>query len=155
MNFGGDSWIWVEYLKTKKEKVYFRSQILERPSIVEYWNISGVPVLPEIVIFTFLKSCWLRPEANNTGMPKWSRIVQYSCTSIWDLKYTFSARFFGLQIFYSYTKYHHHSSSLLSINVCFLFFAYIISCHIGNWIFKKMKKKKVVAKVVDFPDLDV
>ena len=33
------------------EKVYFRSQILERPSIGEYWNISGVPVLPENVIF--------------------------------------------------------------------------------------------------------
>ena len=28
------------------EKVNFRSQILERPSICEYWNISGVPVLP-------------------------------------------------------------------------------------------------------------
>ena len=27
------------------EKVYFRSQILERPSIDEYWNISGLPVL--------------------------------------------------------------------------------------------------------------
>ena len=36
-------------LKTKKflEKVYFRSQILEHPSIGEYWNIFGVPVLPE------------------------------------------------------------------------------------------------------------
>ena len=33
--------------KQKLEKVYFRSQILERPSIGEYWNISGVPVLPE------------------------------------------------------------------------------------------------------------
>ena len=32
----------------KREKVYFRSQILERPSIGEYWNISGVPVLPEM-----------------------------------------------------------------------------------------------------------
>ena len=30
------------------EKVYFRSQILERPSIGEYWNIFGVPVLPEM-----------------------------------------------------------------------------------------------------------
>ena len=37
------------------EKVYFRSQILERPSIGEYWNISGGPVLPENVIFTFLE----------------------------------------------------------------------------------------------------
>ena len=37
--------------KRKKEKIYFRSQILERPSIGEYWNIFGVPVLPENVIY--------------------------------------------------------------------------------------------------------
>ena len=42
--------------KKKKEKVYFRSQILERPSIGEYWNIFGVPVLPENVIFTFFRT---------------------------------------------------------------------------------------------------
>ena len=72
------------------EKVYFRSQILERPSIGEYWNISGVPVLPENVIFAFFRTCWWHPEANNTGTPKWSSIAQYSCTSIWDLKFTFS-----------------------------------------------------------------
>ena len=54
------------------EKVYFRSQILERPSIGEYWNISGVAALPENVIFTFFRTCWWHPEANNTGMPKWS-----------------------------------------------------------------------------------
>ena len=35
------------------KKVYFRSQILERPSIGGYWNISGVPVLPENVVFMF------------------------------------------------------------------------------------------------------
>ena len=29
----------------EKEKVYFRSQILERPSIGEYWNIFGVRAL--------------------------------------------------------------------------------------------------------------
>ena len=72
------------------EKVYFRSQILERPSIGEYWNISGVSVLSENVTFTFFRTCWLHSEANNTGTSKWSSIVQYSCTSIWDLKYTFS-----------------------------------------------------------------
>ena len=72
------------------EKVYFRSQILEHPSITEYWNIFGVPVLPENVIFTFFRTCWCYSEAYNTGMQKWSSIVQYSCTSIWDLKYTFS-----------------------------------------------------------------
>ena len=42
----------------KPEKVYFRSQILDRPSIGEYWNIFGVPVLPENVIFTFFRTCW-------------------------------------------------------------------------------------------------
>ena len=68
------------------EKVYFGSQILQRPSTDEYWNISGLPVLPENVIFTFLRICWLHPEANSTGTPEWSSIVQYSCTSIWDLK---------------------------------------------------------------------
>ena len=38
-------------------KVYFRSHILERPSIGEYWIISGVPVLPENVTFTFFRKC--------------------------------------------------------------------------------------------------
>ena len=33
------------------------SQILEYPSIGEYWNISGVPVLPEKAIFTFFRKC--------------------------------------------------------------------------------------------------
>ena len=79
-------WHWVyQTLLISLEKVNFRYQILECPSIGEYWSISGVSVLPENVIFTF----WLHPEANNTGTPKWSTIVQYSCTSIWDLKYTF------------------------------------------------------------------
>ena len=74
------------------EKVYFRSQILECASIVGYWNISGIPVLPKKVIFTFFRTCWRHPEANNTGTPKWvSIVVQYPCTSIWDLKYTFSS----------------------------------------------------------------
>ena len=62
------------------EKVYFRSQILERHSIGKYWNIPGVPVLSVNVIFTFFRTCWWHPEANNyTGMPKWSSIVQYLC----------------------------------------------------------------------------
>ena len=29
-------------------------------------------------------------EAYNTGTQKWFSIFQYSCSSIWDLKYTFS-----------------------------------------------------------------
>ena len=85
-----------KYCKVSKtEKVYFRSQILERPSIGEYWNISGVPVLPENMIFTFFRTCWCYSEAYNTGTQKWSSIVQYSCTSIWDLKYTFSTKTFA------------------------------------------------------------
>ena len=74
------------------EKVNFRSQILVRPSIGEYWNIFVVPVLPENVTFTFFRTCWCYSEAYNTGKQKWSSIVQYSCTSIWDLKYTFSLK---------------------------------------------------------------
>ena len=73
-----------------REKVNFRSQILVRPSIGEYWNTFGVPVLPENVIFTFFRMCWCYSEAYNTGTQKWFSIVQYSCTSIWDFKYTIS-----------------------------------------------------------------
>ena len=81
--------------KMVTEKVYFRSQILERPSIGESWNIFNVPVLPESVIFMFFRTCWCYSEAYNSGTQKWSSIVQYSCTSIWDLKYTFSMVTFG------------------------------------------------------------
>ena len=42
------------YLKFLTEKVYFMSQILERPSFGEYKNITGVPVLPENVTFNVL-----------------------------------------------------------------------------------------------------
>ena len=52
------------------EKVYFRSPILERPSIGKYWNISGVPVLTENVIFTFFRTCWCYSEAYNTRTQK-------------------------------------------------------------------------------------
>ena len=78
------------FSKVVVEKVNFKSQILERPSIGKYWNILCVPVLSGNVIFTSFRTCWWHPEENNTGTPKWSSIVQYSCTSIWDLKYTFS-----------------------------------------------------------------
>ena len=43
----------------------------------EYWNIFGVPVFPENVIFTFFRTCWCYSEAYNTGTQKWSSIVQY------------------------------------------------------------------------------
>ena len=93
-DFKMDSFLQAPHFRTSvrvlSEKVYLRSQILERPSIDEYWNISGVPVLPENVIFTFFRTCRCYSEAFNTGTQKWSSIVQYSCTSIWDLKYTFS-----------------------------------------------------------------
>ena len=55
---------------------------LESPSIGEYWNISGVLVLPKNVIFVFFRTCWWHPEANNTGTPKWFSIDQYLCTLI-------------------------------------------------------------------------
>ena len=66
--------------KNKAEKVYFRSQILERPSIGEYWNISGVPVLPENVILRSLEradviqkltilECQNGLEMSNTHVP--------------------------------------------------------------------------------------
>ena len=76
------------------EKVYFRSQILERPSIGEYWNIFSIPVLPENEIFTFFRTCWCYSEAYNTETQNWSSIVKYLCTNIWDFKYTFSVLIF-------------------------------------------------------------
>ena len=53
-------------------------------------------------------------------------------------------------IFHPYTKFHHHSSYPLSINFCFLFYAYIISRHIGNWTLTKMKKitRKLLPKLL-------
>ena len=54
--------------------------------------------------------------------------------------------------FYPYTKFHHHSSFPLSINFCFLFYAFIISSHIGNWTLTKMKKikRKLLPKLLIF-----
>ena len=37
------------------------------PSIGEYWNIFGVPELPENVIFMFFRTCWSYSEAYSTG----------------------------------------------------------------------------------------
>ena len=56
-------------------------------SILEHFWCTSVAQKCDIYV---LRSCWWDPEANNTGMPKWFSIVQYLCTSIWDLKYTFS-----------------------------------------------------------------
>ena len=65
----------LQFAKVGGEKVYFRSQILEHPSIGEYWNIFCVPVLPENVIFAFFRTCWCYSEAYNTGTQKWSSIA--------------------------------------------------------------------------------
>ena len=40
----------------------------ETSSIGEYWNTSGVAVLPINVICTFFRTSWWHPEANTTGM---------------------------------------------------------------------------------------
>ena len=44
------------------EKVYFRSLILEHSRIGKYWNISGVPALPENMTFMFFGTCWCYSE---------------------------------------------------------------------------------------------
>ena len=54
----------------------------EHPSIGEYGNISGVPVLPKNVIFTFFRICWCYSEAYSTGTQKWSSTVHYSCRDL-------------------------------------------------------------------------
>ena len=53
------------WTSVKSVKGFYRSQILECPSIGEYWNISGVPVLPETVIFMFFRTCCRCSEGNN------------------------------------------------------------------------------------------
>ena len=107
------------------EKVYLRSQILERPSIDEYWNISGVPVLPENVIFTFFRTCRCYSETFNTGTQKWSSIVQYSCTSIWDLKYTFS-------IYLNVRWHHDHLEILQTVYLIQFANSSTCSCEVNN-----------------------
>ena len=92
--------IFVAKLFQHWEKVYFRSQILERPSIGQYWNISGVPSLLENMIFTFFRKCWCYSEFCNTGTQKWSSIVQFLCTSIWDLNILFSQHCYCLRGYY-------------------------------------------------------
>ena len=111
------------YSLQKTEKVYFRSQILELPSIGEYWNILGVPVLPENVIFTFFRTCWCYSGGFNTGMQKWSSIVQYSHTSIWDLKFTFSQKTFATNwVKIKFSKY------IYGQNKFFIFFFSVFYC---------------------------
>ena len=75
-------WVLSQYIcrrmikKKHWEKVYFKSQILGRPSIGEYWHIIGVPLLPENVTFTFFRMCWCYSEAYNPETQKWSSIVK-------------------------------------------------------------------------------
>ena len=91
-------------------KVYFWSQILDCLSIGECWNISGVLVLPENVMFTSLEHA-SAIQAHNTGKQKCSRVVQYMCTSIWDLKYAFS--------FWELLHFHDHAQNFAKITVHF------------------------------------
>ena len=109
--------VFVRGLKEVREKVYFRSQILERPRIGEYWNIFGVPVLNENVISIFYRTCWCYSEAYNTGTQKWSSLVQYLCTSIWDLKYTFSVRCVGRKFNFHLGGGAEHEISFLPLEV--------------------------------------
>ena len=121
-----------------REKVYFRSQILERPSIGEYWNISGVPVLSENVIFTFFRTGWCYSEAYNTGIQKLSSIVQYSCTSIWDFKYTFSFRLYESEV-YTYPRGRPNEYTyMLSTEDSKLYVEWYL--FINGWQLAKMKK---------------
>ena len=99
------------------EKVYFRSPILERPRIGEYKNIFDLPVMPENVVFMFFSMCWCYLEAYNTGTQKWFSIVQYSCISIWDLKYTFSGFLFCFVLF------------------CFFLFCFVLFCFVFLFVF--------------------
>ena len=69
--------------KTEKSKL--------RP---RYWN---VPVLVyqyclKIWYLCSLERASVIQKLTILGRKKWSSIVQYSCTSIWDLKYTFSQK---------------------------------------------------------------
>ena len=63
----------MQWMTKTLEKIYFTSQILKLPCIYEYWNISGILVLPKNVIFEFCRTCY--PEAHNTGKQKWSSTV--------------------------------------------------------------------------------
>ena len=63
-----DDKFWIR-VKEHYEKVYFRSQILERPSIGEYWNIFGVPVVPEnMLVSSRSEQYWYdwMPKSSNT-----------------------------------------------------------------------------------------
>ena len=64
---------------------------------------------------------------------------------------------FKLSMCTAHVQTHINIAFLLpSKNFTFIFYAYLISRHIGNWIVKNNEtKKKVVAKVVDFPDFDI
>ena len=65
-----------------------------------YWNVPVLVNTGTFLVYQYcLKmwylyslecACWCYSEAYNTGTQKWSSIVQYSCTSIWNFKYTFS-----------------------------------------------------------------
>ena len=79
---------WVEII-IREFWNFIREKSGKNQGILFSWN-AGNPV-PENVIFTFFRMCWCYSEAYNVLEHKiWYSIVQYLCTSIWDLKYTFS-----------------------------------------------------------------
>ena len=73
------------------KKVNFSSHILKHPSTGEYCNIYGVQVLSKNVTLTFFRKTRfiLLSRSSRYWNVEWPVVVQYSCTSIWDLKYTF------------------------------------------------------------------
>ena len=46
--------------------------LLEHPSISEYWEVSGVPVLPKNVVFMFIRRCWCYADGHRLECRKWS-----------------------------------------------------------------------------------
>lgn len=72
------------------EKIQLKSHILQHSNIGEYQSIYYVPVLSEIVIFTFFRISQYYLQAEDSGMQKWSSIAQYSYTSFQNLEVPFS-----------------------------------------------------------------
>ena len=77
--------------KSEKQKSKGKS-LLQVPVLVNTGTFLVYQYCPKMWYLHSLEhaDCWCYYEAYNTGTQKWSSIVQYSCTSIWDLKYTFS-----------------------------------------------------------------
>ena len=79
----------IHQIKPKRNLENNILQVLDTRTSQHWWILEHFwcTNIAQSVIFTFFRMWWWDPAANNTGMPKWCNIVQYSCTSIWDLKY--------------------------------------------------------------------